>query len=293
MGFEDRQYYRDDPQSFNSGASLQRHSMVWILIVINVIIFFVDAFTPKVSTDNTHWLSKALSLQTDHLWYVWSYVTYGFAHASIDTRSGIWHIAGNMITLFFLGRPVENRLGRSEFLRFYLISIVVSGIGWVLVSAIMAPGSARFVVGASGAVSAVVVLFIFAYPRETILLMGIVPVPAWILGVLLLGMNLLNAFGGSSGGVAWEAHLAGAAFGFLYYKFNWNFEKLQFGGFSKMLRSSPKLRVHNPDQTDDQLKGQADSILAKINEQGEESLTAKERKILNKYSRKLRENRNN
>lgn len=292
MGFEDRQYYRDETQPFYSGSNFSRYSMIWILIVINLVVFVLDTFSPKLPGEGgTHWLSKALSLQSDHLLYLWSYLTYGFAHSSFDTKTGIWHIAGNMITLFFLGRPVENRLGRRELLRFYLISIVVAGIGWILVRAMLTPGQPGYIVGASGAVSAVVVLFIFMYPREKILLMGVIPMPAWVLGVLLLGMNMLHAFDQNSH-IAWEAHLVGAAFGALYYKLNWNFEKFQFSGFKKRFRASPKLRVHNPESVDTQLQEQADQILAKINEQGEESLTARERKILNKYSQRLRNSRN-
>jgi hypothetical protein len=200
------------------------------------------------------------------------------------------HVGFNMLTLFFLGRPVEQRLGRDEFLRFYLISIVVSGLGWMLATMILDPGANRFVVGASGAVSAVVLLFIFMYPRETILLMGVFPIPAWALGVMLLVGNLLTAFNPSSHS-AWEAHLVGAGFGILYYKMNWNFEKFQFSGIAKLFRSSPKLRVHDPGAVDHQLLDQADQILAKIAEQGEDSLTARERKILNKYSRRLRKDR--
>jgi len=287
MGFEDRQYYRDDSQPFYAGSFFDRHSMVWILIIVNLAVFVLDMFTPKVG--DSHWLSsQALSLKTDHPFYLWTYLTYGFAHASIT--SNLMHIFGNMLTLFFLGRPVEMRLGKYEFLRFYLIAVVVSGLGWMLASLLMASGESRSVVGASGAVSAVVLLFVFMYPKETILLMGVIPIPAWALGVMLLVMNLFTAANPGSG-VAWEAHLVGAGFGILYYKLNWNFEKFQFSGFAKLFRSSPKLRVHNPEAADQQLREQADQILAKIAEQGEDSLTARERKIMNKYSQRLRKER--
>lgn len=286
MGFEDRQYYREESTPFYAGSSFGRHSMVTILIVINVVIFFLDAFTPK--EEGGHWLSNALALDTNHPWYLWTYLTYGFAHSPID--EDIWHILGNMLALFFLGRPVEARLGRKEFLRFYLISIVASGLGWMVVRLIL--GQPAMVIGASGGVTATVMLFVFMYPRQTIYLMGILPMPAWLLGVLLVGSDILRAFrAGGGGNVAWEAHLIGAAFGALYFKMRWNFEKFQFGDFSKVFKSRPKLRVHNPDAGDNKLKEQADQILAKINEHGEESLTSKERRILNKYSQKLRKNR--
>ena len=193
-----------------------------------------------------------------------------------------------MITLWFLGRPVEYRLGKQEFLRFYLTAIVVSGLGFALIR--YALGQQFYVVGASGGVSAVVALFIFMYPREKILLMAIIPMPAWLLGVLLLLSNFMSAFNPGSQ-IAWEAHLIGAAFGAAYYLRRWNLSRISFGDIGKSLRPRPKLKVHNPAEVDDKLKQQADRILEKISQEGEESLTARERKTLNKYSERLRKSR--
>ncbi len=292
MGFEDRQYSRDNdyPRRAIPGFQFNHQSIVLSLVVINVVIFLLDSFTSEVEPGGTHWLSKVLALDTEHPWYFWTYLTHGFAHASLTTKSGIWHIAGNMITLWFLGRPVEYRLGRTEFLKFYLISIVVAGVGWLALQLILSPGQPAFIVGASGAVSAVVVLFIFMYPHQKILLMGIIPMPAWALGVLLLVMNIMNAFDPVSH-IAWEAHLIGALFGLGYYKLGWNFDRLQFGGLSRLFGPRSKLRIHNPAANDQKLKREADAILEKISQHGEESLSNKERKTLKKYSEKLRKNR--
>ena len=60
-----------------------------------------------------------------------------------------------------------------------------------------------------------------------------------------------------------------------------------------MFAGGPKLRVHDPDAGEEKLKAQADQILAKISDQGEASLTNKERKLLKKYSSSLRKNRVN
>lgn len=293
MGFEDRQYYRDDENARRGlpGFQFGQQTIVVSLVVINVVIFLLDTFTAK-EPDGTHWLSHIMALNTEHLWYFWAYLTHGFAHASIDSDIGIWHIAGNMITLWFLGRPVEYRLGKSEFLKFYLISIVVAGFGWALMRLVFSPGQPAFIVGASGAVSAVVVLFIFMYPREKILLMGILPMPAWLLGVLLVAANILNARDPNSH-IAWEAHMIGALFGLAYYKLGWNFTRLQFGDFSKSFGRRSKLRVHNPAGRDEKIQHDVDRILAKISSHGEESLNNRERKILKKYSERLRKNRDN
>jgi len=287
MGFEDRHYNREE--SYGSSRGLSQYSIIAILIGINVIIWLLDSFTPVVGGDRAHWLTDSLlSLKTSQPWKIWTYLTYGFAHASIDSQTGIWHIGGNMLVLFFLGRPIAYLLGRYEFMRFYLVAIVVSGLAWLIwMLSTNSPGS---VVGASGAVSAIVAYFIFRFPHEKLLVWGVLPVRAWILGAFIIGQELFRAVGGGSG-IAWQAHLAGLAFGAAYYKLNWNFSSLG-EMFSKFTDRSPSLKVHDPDPSVDvraeKLKSQADDILAKISEQGEESLTRKERKILEKYSKSLR-----
>lgn len=291
MGFESRDYSRDyqEPRSGVRGFQFGHQSVVTSLVVANVIVWFVSMFTQAAEAQAPA-LDNWLSLRTDRLYYLWSYITYGFVHAPLGSKTGIWHIAGNMITLWFLGRPVEQRLGRSEFAKFYFASILVSGLGWLLLYFAFDSGVVSLL-GASGAVSAVVVLFIFMYPRETILLMGILPMPAWVLGLLLLGSNLLTALNPASA-IAWEAHFVGAAFGYLYFKLHWSFAKFQWDGFSNWKRSRTKLKLHDPHTIDQKLQLDADKILAKISEQGEEGLTGRERKLLKKYSERLRKNRN-
>ena len=286
MGYEDREYYREEEQVFGR-PSFNKKTMVFLLIMINVAIFFLDLFTSEVEgADGTQWLSWALAIKTSQLWQFWTLLTHGFAHSSMGTDLGIFHILGNMFTLFFLGPPVEQRLGRNGLLWFYLCSIGVGGLAWVIFYLIS--GGAGFIVGASGAVSAVVAYFIFLAPQATIHLFGAVPVKAWAVGVFFLIMNMMHAFSPESH-VAWQAHLGGAAFGWACFHFGWKFDK--FEGLSKMFSGGPKLRVHDPDAADEKLKAQADQILAKISNQGEASLTNKERKLLKKYSSSLRKNR--
>lgn len=309
MGFEDRQYTRDDSvysESLFGGTPFgnnygRRHglagvSIVVILIAINLAIWLLDAFTP--ATDSGRWLSDVLALRVDQLWKVWAFLSYGFTHAPISTPMGIWHIAGNMLILFFLGRPVAQRLGRAEFLRFYLSAIFVSGLAYVVWVLAFQGGKGGGVVGASGACSAVFILFVLWYPTQKLLVWGVLPVPAWILGIFLLGSDFLRAFGGESG-VAWQAHLGGAGFAIAYFYFGWHLGWMR--DVADKLPSLPKqkgkLNVYNPDSDDsaspksDHIKAEGDRILQKISEQGEASLTRKERKTLEKYSREMR-NRN-
>lgn len=298
MGIENRDYARYDGRG---GGGLSQYSMITILIAINVIVFVLDAFSTKIvaihpETGQTlvvgHWLSNLLKLSTQHWYYVWTWITHGFTHASIDSRIGLWHIGGNMLTLFFLGRPVEDRIGRFEFLKFYLLAILAGAAGFFLLKSLTGwpVGS---VVGASGAVSAVVALFICYYPKQTLLIWGILPIPAWVLGVLLLLSNMQYALDPNSM-VSWEAHVAGAAFGVAYWHFGWNFSRLQMPARVKnAVSGQPTLKIHNPSASngDEKLRQQADAILEKINQQGEASLTSRERKLLNRYSQMVRQQR--
>ena len=72
---------------------------------------------------------------------------------------------------------------------------------------------------------------------------------------------------------------------------NWNLGRFDFG-MSNLFSNRAKLKIHDPDAKDEKLKSQADAILEKIHREGESSLTRKERKILDRYSAKIRDERN-
>jgi len=189
-------------------------------------------------------------------------------------------------------RPIEQRLGRWEFLKFYLLAILAGGAGFYLVN-LLSGWPLSSVLGASGAVSGVVALFIFYYPRQTLLIWGVLPVPAWLLGVIMLLTNLKYALVPGSG-ISWEAHLAGAAFGLAYFWFGWNFSRLKMPqSIVSKMSGSGALKIHNPDgrNSNEKLTQQADAILEKINLQGEDSLTGRERKLLKRYSEMVRQQR--
>ncbi|MDA8563206.1 rhomboid family intramembrane serine protease [Mariniblastus sp.] len=280
MGIENRSYYRDDaeygqPRQFGSTS----WSMISIIIAINVAVFVLDTFIP---------VGQILALRSDRVYFVWNWLTYGFTHAPFESSIGIWHILGNMVTLFFLGRAVEQRMGPQEFLSFYLVAVVVSGLGAVGLAWLS--GSTISLVGASGAVTAVVVLFIMWFPHQKLLIWGILPVPAWLLGVIMIASNLGYAFSPGSQ-VSWQAHAMGAVFGFLYLKNGWRFGPLGMDRLKDLSKNKPKLKLHDPDAKTQKLQAEADRILAKINQSGEGSLTSGERRTLNKYSQSLRKRR--
>jgi membrane associated rhomboid family serine protease len=204
-------------------------------------------------------------------------------HAPIQSKVGVSHILFNMLTLFFLGRRLEERYGSREFLRIYLVAIVFSGLVWFLVH--LAGPETASLRGASGGVSAVLALFILNYPREKLLLMGAIPTPAWLIGVIALLSDIGNSISSEST-IAGEAHLAGAAFAALYFYRGWNLERFDWSGW---FQRRSRLKVHRPRDDYQSLQEQVDVILEKISRQGEASLTRRERKKLEQLSKEIRE----
>ncbi len=295
MGIYDRDYGREEPSAWD--RSQNPRSITVTLIIINVAVFVAEliAKSPQPPNQVIEWLSvKGDTLTQPWMW--WQFLTYGFAHDIAD----ISHLLFNMIVLYVFGRDVERRLGRMEFLRFYLIAVVVGGIVGAVTHRLM--GGTGGTIGASGAVMATTVLFACFFPNRELLLMLILPVKAWVLAVIIVLADMAGAFGflwgsESASNTAFTVHLAGAFLALAYYFMGWNFRRLDFlaiGDLPQRLRQRSRrmrLKIHDPDRKIEREAEEADRILAKIHQHGESSLTASERKTLERYSRRQREKR--
>lgn len=285
MGIHDRDYYREDEPGWSPGKP--QSVVVWI-IVINAVLYLANMF----SQDDA--LTTSLSLKADLFQQplqFWQLLTYGFVHSP----DSIFHILMNMWMLFVLGRMVEDKYGGKEFLTFYLLTIVLAGLGWVSIHAatgeITTPDGRMYSsLGASGGVVAVVILFCLNFPKQRLLLFGVMPIAAWVLGVMVVGFDLLRAIRVTEDNVAWEAHIAGALLALIYFKLGIRLSNLLPKG-KPALKRRPKLRVHDPNGDRPDLEAKGDAILDKIHREGEDSLTAKERRTLEEYSRHMREKR--
>jgi len=242
---------------------------------------------------------KVGALTRPFLW--WQFVTYGFCHAPLPD---IWHLLGNMFVLVVLGRDIELTYGRKEFLRLYLAMIVFSGFVWCVYETIVGTPPNQGAIGASGAITGIVVLYAFHFPYRTLLLFFVIPMPAWVLGVLIVALDSISLLRADAvqpwaANIAHAAHLGGAAFAFAYYRFGWRiapWTDLRFltGWFKRRTR----LKIHDPDRRRpdenddaDEMSGEVDRILAKIHREGESSLTRKERRTLEAASRRYQKRR--
>ncbi|QDS93269.1 Rhomboid family protein [Roseimaritima multifibrata] len=302
MGLYDRDYSRYEPSqggSLGSSLGLSGRSMTTILIVVNVAAFVLNALLkgttelPSGQVVRVSFLFDLMSVHSDTLtkpWMWWQFLTYGFAH---DDRN-LMHLGGNMLVLFFFGNTVERQLGRMEFLRFYLVAIFLGGLFWGTRAFLTGLSPDIPLLGASGGVQAVTVLFAFLFPHATILLFFVLPVKAWIAAVGFAILNVMGAVGGT-GGTAYDVHLVGMAFAAFYHLQGiqlgkWTPASLLGQGNSRP-RRGPKLRLHDPDKKRRNDDAEADRILEKIHREGESKLSRGERKFMEKYSQRKRAER--
>ncbi len=139
---------------------------------------------------------------------------------SMFMHGGLLHLGGNMLYLWIFGDNIEDRLGHARFLLFYLLG----GVFAAYAHAVSSPLSTIPMVGASGAIAAVLGAYMLMYPRakiHTLIILGfyvqVVRLPALIVigfwAIIQLVSGLMANSQAMQGGTAWFAHLGGFVFG--------------------------------------------------------------------------------
>jgi membrane associated rhomboid family serine protease len=246
----------------------------WVLrlLIANVAVFFVTMAAPVVGNFLAFFPPAVLSRP-------WTPFTYMFVHA------GFWHIAFNMLMLYFFGPRLEARIGSKDFILLY----VVAGLSGALFS-LFTPNAA--IVGASGAVLGVIYGFAHFWPQERIYIWGILPIPAW---GLVVGTAAISIWFGMSGGgtVAHFAHLGGLAGGWGYLKLRerraTSFQRRASAEPStvdkvtgKASRQEKKWNAIDLDSLHEINRMEVERIREKIEAEGKGSLTADERAFMNR-----------
>lgn len=179
------------------------------LILINVLLFFI--FTILISTGllsiDFVAIKPANILQGK---YLWTFLTSIFMHA------GFFHLFVNMLSLFFIGGPIEKLLGRKRYLNFYIIAGLISGLLFVLSGLVFPSDYNVYAVGASGALFGLIGLLVLLTPNLPVYIMFI-PIPIKMKyaapGILILLWLISIAGNVPIGNVA---HLGGLLAGLAY-----------------------------------------------------------------------------
>jgi membrane associated rhomboid family serine protease len=314
MGIYDRDYFRNEGPSFLGSFVGTGRVCMW-LVAINAIVYLVQLVTfepggvqdvvltrdgPEFVTRPPSYgpVTEALAMKPREAFQgfqIWRFVTGMFLHSP----SNFWHIVWNMLFLWVFGRDLEDLYGRREFLAFYLVAGILANIAWGILALWQAPDAFHvpMALGASGAVMAVMVLCALLFPTRVIYLMFVLPVPYWAYVLILVVLDLSTVVRGIPTGVGVTAHLAGAAFGFIYWKTQMRILSLGGDFLSRARRGRrPRLRVLRDEEpvleaaapprprVDPELARRADTILEKISRQGQDSLTEEEREVLRRAS---------
>jgi membrane associated rhomboid family serine protease len=290
---EDRDYMRQ-PEYHTP-----RVSWTVVLLIVNAAVFLVQLasqhFPHGQEIQDDYF---ALSLDGLRHGYLWQLLTYQFMHG------GWTHIIFNSLAIFFFGRSVETVLGRNRFLGLYFVSGIAGGVVQMLFAYFIPeyfdPNAP--VIGASaGAYGLVAAFAAINWTERFTLILYFIPITMrgrtllWVsmgmavVGILTLGGNIANA-----------AHLGGILTGFFYarqiLRGNWPQWKIfprhekpreviaTRASENKFWRSAPPGEEVSNDQF---LQNEVDPILEKISAHGIQSLTAREREILESARKKM------
>lgn len=205
---------------------LVRMSTTMKIIVVNVVCFIV------------FWALMALGvLSIDHIAikpsnilggkYLWTFISSMFMHGSF------FHLLANMFSLYFVGRLIENILGRKRYLKFYLTAGLFAGLLFVLSAFIFPEDMNVYAVGASGALFGLIGSLIFLTPNLPVYVM-LIPIPIKMKyaapGMLVILWIISAAANIPIGNVA---HLGGLLVG-LFYGF---YLKIKFPNKVRMIRN--------------------------------------------------------
>lgn len=147
---------------------------------------------------------------------IWTLLTSVFSH------NMLFHILINMLVFYNFGVVVESVLGSKRFLAFYLVAGVTGSLLHCFVSEYILHQPNISALGASGAISGIVLLFSLLFPSEKIYIFGLIPVPAIWAAVAFTGIDvwgLISQTQGSSAPIGYGAHLGGALTGLIYFGF--------------------------------------------------------------------------
>ena len=276
-----------------------RISFTIALLIVNALVFLVQLLVAQ-SLRGPEIEQKYFELSLDGLrsGYVWQLLTFQFMHA------GWLHLIFNSLAIFFFGRSVETVLGRGRFLAVYFSSGVVGGVMQMLFALLVPKYFDAPVVGASAGAYGLVATFAVINWTEQFTLLLFYFIPLKVQGKTLFWGSLVLVLIGMadlSSGVANAAHLGGILTGYFYVRQivegRWsrsNFparrpEPRDLAAVSKNKGKFWSSAVETGEEfsTDEFLQKEVDPILDKISAHGIQSLTAREREILEKARAKM------
>lgn len=291
----DRDYMRDD------GGYRGPMTMTAKLVIVMVAAFAfqcVDAVYMRGT------FTDLLALTRDGLksGFVWQLFTFQILHASL------FHLFMNGLVMWMIGRFVEGILGPKRYLVAFLGCGLMGGVMQAVLMLALPGMYGTHLVGASAGVGGLFAILALLFRNQTILAFFIIPVRAITLLWIFLGIAIFFTVVPAGGNVAHAAHLGGMLGGMLFVRLGWHHDYVPLpwdAWFKKKPRSAsrrPFIEVMKPsaapvsktkpaaragEESPDFIASQVDPILDKISAKGLNSLTDREREILEKARNRM------
>ncbi len=293
----DRPYMRE-----SDGRRFQVPSAATCLLLVNLGFFIFQ----NINTAYLGWpLERYLALSRDGLaerGAFWQLFTFQFLHG------GTWHFICNAVALYFLGKPLEASLGPARLLEVYFGSSFLGGLLQALLGFLFPAQFGGPTLGASAGVCGLLASFAMLYRDRMFLFMFFLPIRAWNLLLISIGVAVFFVLVPSEPGVAHAAHLGGLLGGMAYVHwivrtdrrlFDWRPYREQERRRAELVHANAgdvptRRRRESPNEEEpvpeaDFISREVDPILEKISAHGLQSLTERERRVLEKARRKLRQ----
>ena len=245
---------------------------VKILIIINICVFILAEISGQRNIFFTSFGIVPFQVWSNN--HIWQLFTYLFVHG------GVLHIFFNMFVLWMFGKDLEYSWGRNEFLFFYFMC----GVGSGLITVLFSINSFVPIVGASGAIYGLLVAYGYTYPNRMVYLYGLFPIRV---KYMVLGLGIMATFAfifSKQSNVSHVTHLAGMIIGYTFLKRKWRLGSIVFYIRKKIIeyqifREEKKVFYNK------KLENNIDILLDKINKSGFDSLSPDEEKELYENSK--------
>ena len=210
MGWQDRDYARRGPApgpAWSTGPSraIGRHSIVTILIIINVVVFV--PFYLRMTLGDYIFAFGAMQARAVMHGQIWRLITAQYLHA------GTGHLLLNMIGLHFLGRPLERMWSPRKFFIIYTLCGLIGNVFYTILGARGVIDPQMPAVGASGSIYGLLGIVAVMFPTATVYVYFLFPIRIRTAALIFGGIALLTVLGRGANYGGEACHLAGLVFG--------------------------------------------------------------------------------
>ena len=269
----------------NIKNELQRHSILTILLIINISLFFIINISSGIFNSDviTNYLALPLNLH-EFILKFWTLFTYMFSHKDLG------HVFYNMLLLYFTAQTFLNFLSEKKLLYVYIVSGLFGGITLLILSVIF-PGTFAYSIlfGASAAVIGIVTALAMYIPNLPVSLFGLIEMKYKYFALMIFVISTIIDFNVNTGGKI--SHFGGAFFGLFFGYMLKNGKDITEIYFFKRQKKSNLKVVHTnksvkPREQSPNNQQTIDSLLDKISKNGYENLSKSEKELLFKLSQK-------